>query len=1617
MDVLTYPFHLHFITLGGGAAEENWSYAKLGKEVSKLASQIRALLPPQVTAALSATAATPSPATSPPAMAVAATIHPDEFSVVTFVDHGPIMVVSHLAIMAAGGVLVPADSTYPPERLKLMIKETGCVLALVHAHDRQQLVAKLAAGDANGDGSSDDGSGGSDNGGGSGSGEGASCSSGQGGADSMVLVEVESIEGYSMGADGIITPPVMPSTLEELEEAAEAAAAAVAAAAAHVSIDEVVPVNFALPSKLCHIVFTSGSTGAAKGVMTEHRALYTYGTAKNAFHGIGPTSRVLMASAITWDPSIGDVYPTLMVGGTLCIAPRALIVHDLAAALKTLHVSHVFATPALWSMLDAGPDCLSDLKVVALGGEPIPRTAVEEWSSKVRFINTYGVTECTVCQTAGDTSPTLPARNIGAPLPGADVRIVVDGGGAHGQGEGDGDGPGKADADATGHPVGELYIGGNLLGRGYLNSPEVTASKFVTLADDVGGRSPTSAASGAMVTQEQPTRWFKTGDLGRWTADGSIELLGRADGQVKLRGFRIELGEVEATVRSSMLVDGCAARKCDNPERLVVYITLPAAVTKEAFAQGGWIAVWLICKRAMPAHQIPTQYVLLDKLPLTSSGKLDRKALPDAPRPGASRKADGGVGVLAHSRSTGGAAAAAPAPDPGAATGANRDAGSGSGVDDGAKAISAIAGAGMMGEGNRANELRTATEVVVAHVWGQVLAVEGVGPHDHFYELGGSSLLAVEMLHALSKQLAEDPNTAPAAFPTDADHIKVRYCGLARKPRLRDYAALLDWAGLAAPNRSNEDAAEFRKKLGGNGAAAPTTEELLAQLDADLPGEADELGRGADALSMAAQHAHMSVVEELLRLGVSPDGRVTRDNRANTPMMIAASHGHGAVVALLVEHGAKANLTNRSQATVAHLAAMQCPSVLPLLLDKAGAVIESRDLNKWGCLHYAAWFGQAESIAVLLARHVRIDAKDRWGRTALGWAVYSNSHTAVELLLAGGAAFHAKFEKGRSAPQARHQRRTDNVWSSLLHLALQAACRSSKKPLSPAMAVAGPASASGKRGGNGVGGGSEQQKHDPQQQQHEEEDPCAVLAALLRHGCPVDEQDGHQRTALHEAAAALPYAALRRAGAVDSDPNGTSASVGSPHDIDVAERLLKSSVHHRAATLLLAGGADVNAKDSFKRTALHIAAAAGDSAMTALLLDNGANPMAVDENGCKPGDGVASLGDSEDLKPPYCCVILAGTAASASALAHSGDGNVDEPRYFFEVRGAEAKVAAGKLTCFGGKREKEEIPSACVARECAEELGWKPAAHATRACDLYVDGKLIAWFYVARAPEGAEVAALKFEPGRAGLWASRNDPRISPWHACVLEAYATGKTRADFVTPADGALPRTLLQRPAWPAAAAAMHWPFQAVCRGQAAQLCLAARKDVAAAANDPSNAAPIQKSGDDEHLGGTPTSSKPCKKFNTAYPCTRLEEYGKRCIFGHYCSVCGGPHSAQECAADDATKAAAVAAVAAADAAKKAAAAAGYPQLELISVKQMKPAELKKLLKKHGLSENGNKKQLLSRATAYFCKTAPAAAIPQYATPAERVDVVAESTVKIVTELKVLQARVKAVGARLLR
>ncbi|EKX45237.1 hypothetical protein GUITHDRAFT_71516, partial [Guillardia theta CCMP2712] len=270
-----------------------------------------------------------------------------------------------------------------------------------------------------------------------------------------------------------------------------------------------------------HIIYTSGTTGEPKGVVCEHRGLLAYMQSKALAHEIDSNSRVLLAAAITWDPSLGDIFSTLAQAALLCIAPRASLTTSLLDVLVQGRVTHVCTTPALWGLLDGSVSAadLPHLRVLALGGAALTASIVAKWSRALRLINTYGVTEATVYQTwhVCDGREEDEFKVVGRPF--KDVLVKVEGD----EGEG-------------GAVEGEILVGGVQVACGYLRRDELTRSKF--FEDD------------------QQVRWFRTGDVGRWrrrggggkNSDLELEVLGRIDFQVKLRGFRIELQEIESVI-------------------------------------------------------------------------------------------------------------------------------------------------------------------------------------------------------------------------------------------------------------------------------------------------------------------------------------------------------------------------------------------------------------------------------------------------------------------------------------------------------------------------------------------------------------------------------------------------------------------------------------------------------------------------------------------------------------------------------------------------------------------------------------------------------------------------------------------------------------------------------------------------------------------------------------------------------------------------------------------------------------------------------------------------------------------------------------------------------------
>ncbi|RKH38330.1 non-ribosomal peptide synthetase, partial [Corallococcus llansteffanensis] len=347
-----------------------------------------------------------------------------------------------------------------------------------------------------------------------------------------------------------------------------------------------------LPDQLAYVIYTSGSTGRPKGTLLGHRGLCNSVLAAVRAHGLAATSRVLQFASPTFDAAILEIFAPLLAGATLVLAPRERLLPDapLRALLAEQAVSTVTLTPSVLAQLT--PADLPLLRTVISAGEALSAEVARRWSVGRTLLNAYGPTEATVCAsiTSGPVFPTEPS--IGTPWP--NTRLYV------------------LDAHLRPVPVGvpgELFIGGVGLARGYLRRPALTAERFIP--------HPYSTEPGA--------RLYRTGDRVRWRPRGDVEYLGRTDFQVKLRGFRIEPGEVEAALEEHTTVRQAVARvREDAPglRRLVAYVVPASGESPDPAALRAFL------QQRLPEYMVPTAFAVLEALPLTSSGKVDRDALP-----------------------------------------------------------------------------------------------------------------------------------------------------------------------------------------------------------------------------------------------------------------------------------------------------------------------------------------------------------------------------------------------------------------------------------------------------------------------------------------------------------------------------------------------------------------------------------------------------------------------------------------------------------------------------------------------------------------------------------------------------------------------------------------------------------------------------------------------------------------------------------------------------------------------------------------------------------------------------------------------------------------------------
>jgi len=423
---------------------------------------------------------------------------------------------------------------------------------------------------------------------------------------------------------------------------------------------EDVPITV-LPSNSAYVTYTSGSTGVPKGVQVSHRSLVNMLLSAQKRPGISARDTILAATRLTFDVANLELFLPLITGARVVLASRetALDGTRLGKRLISSGATIFQATPSTFRLLlESGWQGGEDLKLQAAGEILTPELAKDLLKRGSSLWNLYGPTETTVYSTVFRVRSAEGPVPIGTPISNTQCYVL----------------------DRYLQPVpigvvGELYIGGDGLARGYLNQPELTAEKFIP--------DPFRQHPGA--------RLYRSGDVARYLPDGNIEFLGRLDNQVKIRGFRVELGEIEAGLeRHADVKTAAVVLREDEPgqKRLVAYIVgrAGAAPTTEGLRS--------FLGRSLPEYMLPSRFEFLEAMPLTASGKADRRALP---APGESRPEVG-------------AAFVAP---------------------------------------------RTELEEKLARIWCQLLRLDRVGIYDNFFDLGGHSLLATRLLSQVEKEFGK----------------------------------------------------------------------------------------------------------------------------------------------------------------------------------------------------------------------------------------------------------------------------------------------------------------------------------------------------------------------------------------------------------------------------------------------------------------------------------------------------------------------------------------------------------------------------------------------------------------------------------------------------------------------------------------------------------------------------------------------------------------------------------------------------------------------------------------------------------------------------------------------
>nr|XP_036580422.1 non-ribosomal peptide synthetase [Colletotrichum truncatum]KAF6788334.1 non-ribosomal peptide synthetase [Colletotrichum truncatum] len=354
------------------------------------------------------------------------------------------------------------------------------------------------------------------------------------------------------------------------------------------------------PHNAATVLFTSGSTGAPKGVVQEHKTLCSAAKAHSEGMQMFKGSRILQFSAHVFDVSVIEIVNALILGACICIPSEEDRTSDLAGFVSRSEANWAFLTPSFARTLD--PTTLPSLKTVCMGGEAMTLDNIQTWAGNVQLINSYGPCEGSVCTVANLSKGQFSADSIGQGL--NCLVWIVD--------------PNNHDKLLPIGSIGEILIEGPNIARGYLGDAEKTNKAFIT--------NPAWMAN--FETNGTDRRMYKTGDLGRFNSDGSISYLGRKDTQIKLRGQRIEPGEIEYQIINSLPNGSSAAVDAlllpgSHTKSLVAFIQLQGQEATDGLAS----RLKLQLSSVLPAYMVPSHFLFVDTIPFGPTGKLDRRRL------------------------------------------------------------------------------------------------------------------------------------------------------------------------------------------------------------------------------------------------------------------------------------------------------------------------------------------------------------------------------------------------------------------------------------------------------------------------------------------------------------------------------------------------------------------------------------------------------------------------------------------------------------------------------------------------------------------------------------------------------------------------------------------------------------------------------------------------------------------------------------------------------------------------------------------------------------------------------------------------------------------------------